>query len=1078
MKSHSRKRQKENEPEGTILHSSDPPLNFNPLAFFLAPQFQACAMQAQSSSIIVPQRKPFLEITAQQNIEKSQSANQMTDNACGTNLKATSVGGLAAEVRDLYLQNGVTFNKNNKYEVEEEMAEVTEIVRLFIIHCAENRVKRKHFFGMQWSRCAEIPERYRKENTDKMKLWRRLSTKLFKAHKDDYIEVLALLFSWHKHTKLPEILRTVHGLNLMDSLLTVEQVQSMFYEVGGSYRLHARFGAAISKYTKKQIRYPSATDQYNFRSKLALTEIHKLINHSGETCGRYWPLSDSIPRCLEQKDIVKEFVFFNVDGELVVLFVISLDGAQNTSFSQVLCCLGRFANLKHIGDKPSNLLIIALDQVSESVLEFESIFNQAVMPAVEKAYKNGVPFLCTENGRNLMTADENGAQVQYCLFKSAEEQQNSSCAGCQLAKPVFVQPRLDDPEKSSYFHFAKLEVCYFMDGKAELLCLPYKNSYCPCCALNIRQKEFKATAVRSRTAQSMSPHSTEFLVEVTLASKVAFELYLSNQRSTGRVMLMKDRESHLEEFWESEEFEHAIEKNEKFGPSFKGFLMDHLTPLENYFADTLHATLNLADLVMQNLIVLLVQNIENKYPGLGIHALYSALLACGLGHLGERIRHYAKVHFKTCVSSAKMSTNRIGVKKDKGPAAQTQRQATATAFINKLHKLKKNRIHEIGLKHLPATFSKVPANKISEEMLQSLVSKLRKMKPKTVCEQVMTTVEYVEIEETAQEVFIDKITSEDGSPLDILAITVAAGLKLTGRDSDLLLHGGAAEIMIKHLNLHLVDVHAEANEDLRRLIHGLSEKQEKVRHAGAATESLLVKLESLQHMDFNEKDAEYYKQEVTSYLDELSVHSEEFEVFRKDILSIGSDIINFYYGGNEHRVELDPICALILNLFQLLKAVYTPVLKAPKNSNKDQMLDALEGHAERVLQFCDAYEESNKVLGIKFGDKSYYLHWLFEHSHNQCKRTLSRWNLHLSAFSCQSTEHFNKILKRLVERLHGFTYRAMSPKTPWKNKFGFVINEFATRFIHFFHTINVPKQMRRCTICREEGHNKRWHDAA
>ena len=157
------------------------------------------------------------------------------------------------------------------------------------------------------------------------------------------------------------------------------------------------------------------------------------------------------------------------------------------------------------------------------------------------------------------------------------------------------------------------------------------------------------------------------------------------------------------------------------------------------------------------------------------------------------------------------------------------------------------------------------------------------------------------------------------------------------------------------------------------------------------------------------------------------------------------------------------------DMFQKLKALAKPIVK-PCSENVDELKADMENHNERAQSFIDSLRSD--AITIKFGDHSDYVHWMICHAKEQCLATLDRFGLHLSVFSCQTSEHFNKVLKRSVEKLHGFSNRGVCIDKPWKNKFGFIMYEYMLRMLHFFDTIQ-PGRFQTCSVCRQQGHNSR-----
>ena len=114
----------------------------------------------------------------------------------------------------------------------------------------------------------------------------------------------------------------------------------------------------------------------------------------------------------------------------------------------------------------------------------------------------------------------------------------------------------------------------------------------------------------------------------------------------------------------------------------------------------------------------------------------------------------------------------------------------------------------------------------------------------------------------------------------------------------------------------------------------------------------------------------------------------------------------------------------LIQIVKVLKAAYHLQHPAAETS-VSAMKKSLHGHSTWVKHFKVAGKHSH--FKCKLGGKYFYMHWLLKHSKQQCLHTLDCWGVHITAFCCQTTEHFNKILKRyrLIEHLHSLTHRPM-----------------------------------------------------
>ena len=139
-------------------------------------------------------------------------------------------------------------------------------------------------------------------------------------------------------------------------------------------------------------------------------------------------------------------------------------------------------------------------------------------------------------------------------------------------------------------------------------------------------------------------------------------------------------------------------------------------------------------------------------------------------------------------------------------------------------------------------------------------------------------------------------------------------------------------------------------------------------------------------------------------------------------IKLGKDLLNLYAkhkeGDTEELVQLEEQAQFTLNVVQKLKNVVLPIIK-PCSDVVGELKANINGHDERVQELLQAMESTHTKL--KFGEHSDYVHWMIAHAKDDCLRVINRFGVHLSAFSCQTSEHFNKVLKRSVKRYHDFS---------------------------------------------------------
>ena len=196
--------------------------------------------------------------------------------------------------------------------------------------------------------------------------------------------------------------------------------------------------------------------------------------------------------------------------------------------------------------------------------------------------------------------------------------------------------------------------------------------------------------------------------------------------------------------------------------------------------------------------------------------------------------------------------------------------------------------------------------------------------------------------------------------------------------------------------------------------------------------------------------------------------TENYDEYRDEAIRIGNNLSLLYQVDNGEAVALGPKAQQAMDVVLALKALTIPIVH-PYSDDPEDLKKAIAGHKERAEFFIEQLESEH--WKINFGDHSNYVHWMIAHAYEDSLYCIEHFGCHLSAFSCQTSEHFNKVLKRCVERLHGFSTRCIG-ENEWRNKFGFVMHEYMLRLFYFYDTI-CPLRHQTCTKCHKSGHNKR-----
>ena len=100
---------------------------------------------------------------------------------------------------------------------------------------------------------------------------------------------------------------------------------------------------------------------------------------------------------------------------------------------------------------------------------------------------------------------------------------------------------------------------------------------------------------------------------------------------------------------------------------------------------------------------------------------------------------------------------------------------------------------------------------------------LKEMEPEELVNfNIIKPMEYEKIDKKLQRLRINKVAAQ--SPMEINNFASATGVKLQGNDAKVLMLKGGGEIMIRHLNLTLLQAHMEANVEFNAMLDKLAEK--------------------------------------------------------------------------------------------------------------------------------------------------------------------------------------------------------------------------------------------------------------
>ena len=232
----------------------------------------------------------------------------------------------------------------------------------------------------------------------------------------------------------------------------------------------------------------------------------------------------------------------------------------------------------------------------------------------------------------------------------------NNCEMCQRDWPRHKCEKLDGGEM--WKHYVEFVQLYCCDEKMYKEMLPLKNGQCRHCKTSLAcgDHDIKSNLIRAE------PHTLEQLQHAHDRFMFHYEAFVNENKwkhsllagdehniSTASLNLFYDSMNSRQ--FQDELIDATGQNTEMFVDRFKGLLVDPYTPLSNYLVDTLHFFIVLANIVMNSLIIPLVQELEDTYPGVGIYVFFVACKVSGLKHLGSRLLQHAKL---ACKSTSKL----------------------------------------------------------------------------------------------------------------------------------------------------------------------------------------------------------------------------------------------------------------------------------------------------------------------------------------------------------------------------------------------------------------------------------------
>lgn len=940
---------------------------------------------------------------------------------------------LVAYVNKVYEFHDVAFvqnhSRNNALQKEKQALAVSlQNIALCVV---QNRCNSVDGFG-------DVYKKQTLSTNDRRRFNKRVSAfvdvgcLMFKCSKAAHLGVFLVL--WFKR-EIIQLLQHLSAFERLNHLFTPKDALFIHFAGGQSYRTSEKYFQAIRFKSEGNVSFPGMTKIREYRDSLPIGQIDIFENPEGKKKGRYWAFSDMIPRSLENATIVQNMKFLGAGaGDAELLLEFHLDGV-NANFSKILCGVSRWVGLGDSSRNPAALHINFLDEAKEDCVVFDKLFKDCIMPGLLDCYDE---------------EDQSLYCYVRCLHYGIEA---GHCQLCKRGVPCEEVTAVDGNTKMMK-HKVRLSMIYCCDEKAFKLMLPIQPAICRRCTTNLRKKDHSF-----RTGKVGSPHTLKSFQHADKEVRAACKTYEEKH------LLQNMCADAMERFYSDDSFKDVCKSQDSEGAyMFKSFLCDFVTPLSNYLTDTLHFSIILANLVLNRLILPLVVAVEELHPGVGVHTFYVACKLAGLRHLGKRLREYARSKYGSKIVRFGDVQHTIAT----APGVLLDEAIKSEAVRSVVPRWKISHARKVLKRLLPREQN----NRVDRMNLQDVRAELRRLLPELDYTKFKVFFSHEELEMVDNKLSLsnaEKMIVKDGESLNIDAMMAAAGVKLQGRDAKILFQGGGGEKLIKHLCPLLVNLRIRCHSKLNKVLEKLASFDAEVIALTQHKKAIFRHVSLLHDVDADEIKSPDFNQKLNECFDAvIGDDSEEgFHRIRHDIQDCGDEILALL--SDDDVCEQDLQTKHTLHIFSALKNIVLPIIR-PCSENSTELLADLDGHDSRVHQFEKLL--TRPEVTVNFGDKSDYMHWMKFHAKEECSYVLKRWGIHISKFSCQTSEHFNKILKRLVEKLHGFTNLSVNGRDEWKNKFGFIMQQFQIRYLHFYETFS-SLSTQACSKCQGKGHNRR-----
>lgn len=1002
-------------------------------------------------------------------------------------------------------------------EVLKKKAVIKDFWHQFLSRCMEVEVQPNYDNHENPTWWKEFDRRHKAENYgDRVGLMKELGCRIFRT--DNFLEVLMFLVLYEgSNVKqlLGEVVKLQEEKKPSVRISARNMIRLKCYS-GGSWSQLYRLSGALGRISGRAIQCASQADVVAKKRKLKCPSIYKHTNPTTmKASGRYCKLKDVLEFTHSNPLIVNHMNFRFKDlttGHMKpwVIYALYGDGTKQTKHVELLNFLCRCVNLDLRSRDPAALQILFLDTAKEGAQLFDALHIACLQEGIKDAMENGVWVVCLNKLQRSVhfDTDEQGDDNDSEL--EDEEITPAPCQLCDMGNEPLE--RLSVYGSMQYFHNVPFQLFHIKDKKAENLGNPVKKNVCSTCLQDMRSESWRGEDikeqehVKTKYGEGKKRKGASNVLVRALRQKLDVRIdhpaYFVNLNKLFVAVDGIYRNS-IKQFAAEQKYDLGVEYHSvdlkdfqnspqyavyasEVGEAFNGYFSDPDTPMNHHFTDTLHLLITTMK-VATNLLFVGAQRVENVVEGLGIHSLCHGLRCSGQDILANNILSDVCLKYgdriKTVISADSGKLTDF-ITFDKALVMEFKKYLHKTALAPRIKELF-DQLCNLWSNNQPKRITLKADLNTKAKQLEKIDEILNTMSE----EEVVKLISDEEHQLLDRALFVRRVTKTDfakGSQLDVEAIIKGSHFDLQGRDARRFFNGGFTNTL-RHMNLFALMAQIQNREKLDSYIAHIAKLNRKTERAKAAVTDAIQNLSKLRDpegfskVELDDGVIENICSDVMSSLEALEEYDSDMSRLQQDIMNVSHDMLLLFAGNS--GIAVDPELEKLQNIFDCLHAVLLPIVTKPCE-DVEGMLNALNGHSERVAALCAAVASSQ--CNIKFGDHSEYFHHICvaNHAERECRYLLSTFGIHLSDLNCETSEHMNKVLKGLLVRMQGFANRPVSRYVGEEdeeatsspsvlNHLGYVIQEHMIKFYHNFDTLLPRKKPTHCGICDGLDHNAR-----